>query len=80
LKLLYKTHENSLNYYLKTLLLLREKIASINRKFFWQAREKIFVGLPEKTPSFSGIWHIISTRNYSAVNFYYIPLSHIMLI
>jgi len=30
------------------LLLLREKIATINRKFYWQAREKFFVGLPEK--------------------------------
>jgi len=61
------------------LLLLREKIAGINRKFFWQAREKIFVGLQEKTPSFSSIWHIILIRNYSAVNFYYIPLSHFII-
>jgi hypothetical protein len=30
------------------LLLLREKIAGINRKIYWQAREKFFVGLPEK--------------------------------
>ena len=30
------------------MLLLREKIASINRKIYWQAREKFFVGLPEK--------------------------------
>jgi hypothetical protein len=34
------------------LLLLREKIASINRKFFWQAREKIFVGEAGKAPDY----------------------------
>jgi len=56
------------------LQLLREKIAIINRKIYWQAREKFFVGLPEKKPSLSATWHKFLQESKVDVNFYYIPL------
>jgi len=48
-------------------------LLALRGKFFWQAKEKFFVGLPEKMPSLSGIWYIFRQKAKVFVNFYYIP-------